>query len=612
MMFDLAGYLSNTEPSSAIDLASVWEVYDGLLERETKAVEHRGGNLRLSGLCWAEGTVDFVDETGITVTIYGDCYTRINEETGQNGRRVHAADVWRLYRAAHLGFLDQLKGNFIILISDTDKNETYFIADPITQRPFYYINTRLGLLFSSSLVALKNMMDELELPAEIDHASIIEYYLFDFILGDQTMIKDVRELQAGQLLRVRGGETELTAYCDHYALFALTDRPLREPKAGALLADILKKNIELYTDGPEKTALALTGGYDSRSIAALLGEDFNRYQYYSYGFPQSWDLKIPRVLANENNLDYQTIDLNGAFRQHLPLYALKAIQLGDGLVEANRANYVYVYSNHLRDKSSILSGLLGSELIKTPSSRGLYVDENILSLLKAENPEQQFEQLYDDMIANGVFAGGVAASSRETVKKRVLENPLIVNAQPLNKKLFYFILLIGARKYFSKEVRLERFFINNKTPFFDIDFIRALLRTPFPWVYNYSEEKKLTNNLKIYKVYANLISHNKRLLRTISTHGFAPKYLMSKWYYPILAFQFFTTKKKMARENQLKFDDELKSFFAQHPLSASSPIPVTAEALATLENTDVKNYLKMNSLRLWLAFFANHKAAKQA
>ncbi|NBC06560.1 MAG: hypothetical protein GVY26_05140 [Bacteroidetes bacterium] len=609
MMFDLAGYLSNTTSSPAIDLASVWAVYDGLLERETRPVQHRGGNLHLSGLCWAESTVDLVDEAGITVTIYGDCYTRINERTGENGRRLHAADVWRFYRAAELDFLGRLKGNFILLISDTGKNETYFIADPITQRPFYYINTRLGLLFSSSLAALKTMMAELELPTPIDHASIIEYYLFDFILGGQTMIQGVRELQAGQLLRVRGGETELTAYSDPYALFALTGQPLREPQAGALLADILKKNITLYTDGPDKTALALTGGYDSRSIAALLGEDFNRYQYYSYGFPQSWDLKIPQVLASENKLHYQTIDLNGDFRRDLPLYALKAIQLGDGLVEASRANYVYVYSNHLTGKESILSGLLGSELIKTPSSRGLYVDEHILSLLKAEDPERQFEQLYDDMIAKGIFAGDVAASHREAVKKRVLGNPLIVNAQPLNKKLFYFILLIGARKYFSKEVRLERFFINNKTPFFDIDFIRALLRTPFPWVYNYSEEKKWRNNLKIYKVYANLISHNQRLLKTISTHGFAPKYLMSKWYYPILAFQFFTTKKKMARENQLKFDDELKGFFAQHPLPDSPPVPVTAATLAILEKTDVKNYLKMNSLCLWLAFFANPKTA---
>lgn len=412
------------------------------------------------------------------------------------------------------------------------------------------------------------------------------------------MVEGVKELQAGRMLSLHQGSLTESIYSDPFVLFPLTGEQLSEKEGGALLTETLGKNVTSFTDGPHQTALALTGGYDSRSIAALTGEDFARYQYYSYGYPESWDIKIPRMLAKKNSLAYQVIDLSGAFRHQFAKYAQKAIEMGDGIAEANRANYVYVYANHLEEKRSIISGLFGSELIKTPSSRGLFVDENILDILRADDPKAALDTLLQKTAESNQFEQNKLKEVSQALRERVLNNPFMVNDLPIAQKLFYFILMIGARKYFAKELKLERFYIRNKMPFFDIDFIQVLLKTPFPWVYNWSAEKNLLKNLKIHKVYANFVSQNKGLMNTISTHGFEPRFLRSKFYYPLLALQFYRTKKQISRESRLAFDDELRSF-----LTVDDPsIENTDAFFLGIQNGDFKNFIKMHSLNRWMRF----------
>ena len=588
--------------SNAVNLRSAWKEYNGLIESKFLARQFQHGRLHFCGLCHEGETIDLFQDENVFITIYGACYTRFHSEGDQPAKRLMANELRDHYNSSGLEFVNQIKGSFILILSDNKKQETYFITDPISLRSFYYINTPHRLIFSSSLLSLKKISEDFGLSVEQDGASIIEYYLFDFTLGDQTMLKGVKELQAGMILKISDDGFDLNNYADPLRLFPLTETPLSEKRSDTLLTAVLKKNIELFSDGPEETALALTGGYDSRSIAAQTGSDFKRYQYYSYGKSESWDIKIPKMLARKNNLDYQFIDLNGSFKQDLSNYAQKAIRLGDGIAEANRANYVYVYSNFLKEKKSILSGLLGSELIKTPSSRGLFIDENILSILRSENPEQKFEELYDEMLNEQIFTPGFAETHRNEVRQRVLNNRFINNNFSINKKLFYFVLMVGSRKYFSKEVKLERFFLENRTPFFDVDFIRALLLTPFPWVYNYSKEKNLMKNLKIHRVYANFIRQNKRLMGAISTHGFKPKYLLSKIFYPLLIIQYTRKKKQISRDSKLNFDQELKTYFSQKIHVTAAVLPLKEEKLKNMETENLKNYIKLNSLGSWMKF----------
>ena len=607
-MFDFAGYSCGTNQSLAGSVNAFPKEYDALLNFEVHTSTISAKNFHLSSFSRSQEDLDQFQDDQLLVSIYGECYLRINENENTSNHKLPAKEIKKLFLESGIHFLDQIKGSFILFIHDSNKGESYFIADPLCLKSLYYVKHADGLVFASSLAILKNTLKDLDFQIEYDGASLIEYYLFDFILGDQTMLKDVRELQAGNFLKVANGEVELHQYCNPFDLFPLRNEDFDESKSSRSLSNILKKNVELFTEGPQKTALALTGGYDSRSIAALVGSNYRDYQYYSYGSPQSWDIKIPQTLARKNQLKYQFIDLSTDFKQNFSKYALTSIQLGDGIAEANRANYTYVYSNYLQDKSSIISGLFGSELIKIPTSRGLFIDENILAVLRADQPEQKVDELINKMLVDKIFPASFVEEHRGEVLQRILNNPFVCNSLSIEKKLFYFILMVGGRKYFSKEMKLERFYIKNKTPFFDLDFVQALLRTPFPWVYNWTQEKSLINNLKIHKVYANFIAHNKGFMKTISTHGFAPMYLQSPIYYPFLAIQFAQTKKKISRESKLSFDSDIKLFLAPQQNSASS-FPIKQTKLKQLETSDLKNYVKLGSLKLWLDFVLSQKHA---
>ncbi|MCB9302693.1 MAG: hypothetical protein H6566_18780 [Lewinellaceae bacterium] len=599
-MFDFSGYITTTGQAAQVDLASVWGAYREVLAIDCGVEEFAHGQLRLCALSRAGETVDQAREDGVFVAVYGACYDRLNSSDGIEAGRINAGGIKKRYQLTGFKFLGHIKGSFILFISDSHKQQTFIITDPLSLRSLYYRETPGGLFFSSSLPTLKELLKELAIEPAYDGASIIEYYLFDFTLGHHTMLEGVSELQAGNLLQMGEEGLGLHSYADPQELFPLTEEPLDEKEGGQLLTEVLEKNIALFTDGPKNTAIALTGGYDSRSIAALAGADFQKYQYYSYGAPQSWDVNIPQRLADKNHLDHLIIDLSGEFKRNFSAYALKTIQLGDGIAEASRANYLYVYSNFLKDKKSILSGLFGSELIKNPSSRGLFIDENILSILRSEDPGLAFGRLYGHMLDQDIFEPEFVIRHRDEVQRRVLNNPLVCNQLPFNRKLLYFIMMIGCRKYFAKEIKLERFYLNNRTPFFDIDFIQSLLLTPYPWVYNWTREKSLVKNLKIHRVYASFISRNKGLMNTISTHGFQPGYLLSAWFYPLLALQFIRTKKKITRESQLSFEENIRTFFSQEARSLGAALPFKRERLQLMGQSDFKNYVKLNSLSQWM------------
>jgi len=603
-MFDFAGYIPKAGKARRLSMEAAWEGYRHLLRLEVEKQHYDSGDLQLCALQHPGRAADQVEEEGVFVAVCGSCYIR--SQNG-GGDRLNARAIRRRYHTGDLSFLSELKGRFILIIHDARRQELHLAVDSLSLKSLYYRECPAGWVFATSLPALVRLARQGAADPEWDPASVVEYYLFDFTLGDHTFLEGVRELQAGQVLTVKQGEGRVSAYSDPFRLFPLSEEHLSEGEAADFLTETLQRNIASMTDGPQQTALPLTGGYDSRSVAALVGADFQQYQYYSYGDARSWDVKIPQLLARKNHLDYQFIDMKGAFATDFSRYAQQAICLGDGIAEASRANYPYVYANHLRDKQSILSGLFGSELIKTPSSRGLFIDENMLAILRAAEPGRALDELYDAMQSSAVFERSFTEGCREEVYRRVLEHPLIVNDLPLNEKLFYFILLIGCRKYFAKEIKLERFFIDNKTPFFDVDFIQGLLKTPYPWVYNWTEEKSLTKNLKIHRIYAAFISRNKGLLNTVTTHGFKPAYLRSPLYYPLLAAEFLRTKKKMSRESRVSYDEQLRGFFAQAVPNASIAFPVSPEKRAALADRDFKNYVKLNSLGRWFEFIHEWK-----
>jgi hypothetical protein len=104
--------------------------------------------------------------------------------------------------------------------------------------------------------------------AEVDYDSVASWLYYGYNLTDGSLLQDYRRLTAG---------TVTTATCDGfreetYALIEAGDaRPPREQIADTIYEQI-SQAFDLFTEGLETASLALSGGYDSRILAAIAAQ----------------------------------------------------------------------------------------------------------------------------------------------------------------------------------------------------------------------------------------------------------------------------------------------------------------------------------------------------
>ena len=542
----------------------------------------------------------FEDED-ILVLIHGNCYPILDGNADIKRKKLLPRELAEKYRQSGNDVMRGLKGSFVIVVADRSKNKLNVYTDPLNLRTAYYTLQNGNLLISTSTTAIANYASAIGASMKVDKRAMLDLFLFDFTLDDHTFLQDVRELGPGSRLSVSDGKLSVTKWFDAFREFNLSGKTMNAKDGAKLVRTVLSDNIQLYNEGPENTAVALTGGFDSRSIAALLNGPMSDFTFFSYGSGQSWDVSIPQTIARRLNLKYLPIDLGQDYRTSFSEYSDLAVQLSDGAAEYSHANIPYVYSNFLLDKTSILTGLFGSELIKTPSSRGLFLDTNSIALLSSNNPADTMHTIFTQMDESGIDLPFSDKETREEMIEMVRNHPYINNDLPSNEKFFYYMLMVGVRKYFRKETKIQRFWKNNLHPFFDIEFIGKLLETPFPWVYNFSQQKSLIKNISIHKLYGSIIHENPQLSDIVSTHGYRPRHLVHPLGIPMIALEYFMNKKKISAASSLSFQKDLalkKVHENKAHLFSGSQLDV--EKFISSHRTDTKNIIKVASAQSWL------------
>lgn len=497
-------------------------------------------------------------------------------------------------------FIKRLKGSFLIVIINVQDRFLKVFADQLHACPSYYYYTNSLLFLSSSLSEIIKRLRAKDIELQIDQVSIIEYHLFDYTLGNNTFLRNIKETKAGEVITFKNDKIE---YQKHYDI--LYDLDVTGPKTNQangieILTNTFKQNILSCNPNPENTAIALTGGYDSRSIAANLGENFKDYLYYSYGRPDSWDIKIPKIIAEKLDLNYTSILFEKKFNNEFAELGRQALMLSDGIGKLSLANYVYVYSNFFPEKTSIITGLFGSELIKRISGPNLAINNNIIQLLKEQSITKTITKQLNNTWANGFFSKGFIIKHTEAINAKLHDHSLINNNLPENRKIFLHFLALSIPKYFQKELKIQSPWIDNKYPFYDIDFIETLLKTPFANIYNWEMKKSLIKNLDSHKLYGALIDQNQELSQFISTHGFKPKHLRKKIYSPLIAANYYRYKKKIKSESGMTYNDLNKNSLQVRMSEITPEKDSIFQSMVLNADYNGLQFMKMFSLFYWL------------
>lgn len=202
--------------------------------------------------------------------------------------------------------LKDLKG-FYSLVKQAD-NQVFAAVDHIRSRPLFYALKEQSFYLSDSAEWVRQQVND----TVMDEYAKAEFQLTGYVTGRDTLYKNVKQLQAGECLLY----ADNTLTVERYYTFEHSE-PENYSEA-ALLAEldvVAKDSIQRlirYANG-RQIVLPLSGGYDSRLIAALLKEaNYDNILTFTYGAKGNKEAAYSKIVADNLGLEWRFVEYTEA------------------------------------------------------------------------------------------------------------------------------------------------------------------------------------------------------------------------------------------------------------------------------------------------------------
>lgn len=196
------------------------------------------------------------DDGQITVAMTGHLFS--------DRRSVHerpAQHVLGLYEAHGEQVGEHLNGTFTVAVHDGRDDTLRLITDRFNSRAFFYCQVGSGVLFGNSV---RSILAHPAAGTETDIDAIYEFLTIGQLLGQRTYYPDIHHLPPASVLTF-GNETGEKQYWTP-RFDADPEEPLED--CAARLADVIRQAVREGTIEGGRDGLMLSGGLDSRMIAA--------------------------------------------------------------------------------------------------------------------------------------------------------------------------------------------------------------------------------------------------------------------------------------------------------------------------------------------------------
>lgn len=259
------------------------------------------------------------------------------------------------------------------------------IRSSIVGLPPVYVCEHLGkIIITSSLYNLSVIPD---VRMRFDPRAVIEFAKYGCPLRGRTLFDGIKMLEGGCLLNVSLDDKMIIS--DRWSPPALKTFKTCEEFLDAQ-QEAANKALRAMDLG--SSALALTGGLDTRTILALLiRNEFQLPAFTLSGNRDSLDAIMARDLCQHYGLKHEIVRLDESFCANLTRYCTDASRLSGGLASLDQAHSVFFYKTIGPRFTATLSGYLGNQIgrmgTEGPRLRGS--DLRILShsVLTSDDPQ---------------------------------------------------------------------------------------------------------------------------------------------------------------------------------------------------------------------------------
>lgn len=188
-------------------------------------------------------------------------------------------------------FLVYCKGSFSFII---ESNDSYFLAcDIIRNFPLFLYTDRDTVMLSDQILTFPN-------DSELNLDAIDEFFYTGMVLGNKTVFKKVRAIQAGELLTLKNKTTISVRYYkflyDAKIVNSKSDIQLSE-ELNNILESVIERMIRSCSS-VQNWVIPLSGGHDSRLVLNYLNKlGVSNVICFSYGTPHNIQSEISEKVA---------------------------------------------------------------------------------------------------------------------------------------------------------------------------------------------------------------------------------------------------------------------------------------------------------------------------
>jgi asparagine synthase (glutamine-hydrolysing) len=175
--------------------------------------------------------------------------------------------VLYLLREEGAAGLDRLRGMFAISFWDAERQELLLARDPFGIKPLYYAETAERLAFASEVRAL---LAGGAAATQLDPVGLESYLAFGCVMQPHTLVRDIRGMEPGGLLRRRVGQSVCTLD-RHYSFPPPTAEPPRSYEdAVDHISHTLRRAVTGHMVADVPVGTLLSGGIDSSGLVSVL------------------------------------------------------------------------------------------------------------------------------------------------------------------------------------------------------------------------------------------------------------------------------------------------------------------------------------------------------
>lgn len=220
------------------------------------------------------------------------------EELQSEGYRFDALNdaefCLHLYEEMGDRFVEELNGNFIICIHDQAKGKTILANDRFGFRVHYYSLLDGTLLFAPEP---KSILNYPGFEKKLDEEALVQFFSLGEFWRGRTWFQGVSMLPPASLLTYKDGQIAISKY---WQLSYSPDRTKTQKQFVDDLVKVFRRAVDIRLQDGLRHGVTLSGGLDSRSIAAAIApEKRKRVIACTFGKQESDEARIAAEVTDK-------------------------------------------------------------------------------------------------------------------------------------------------------------------------------------------------------------------------------------------------------------------------------------------------------------------------